>query len=72
MNRMRFEQIKHEAAKAVFEGTEYDWTDMLDNTAAADRSAMILVDEDRMYAFWVTFFKDTLSAMRYSDSQSVE
>ena len=72
MNRMEFERIKHSAAEEVFSGTEYSYLDALDNTADADRSAMILVDEDKMKAFWLAFFRDTLSAWRYSDSQSAE
>lgn len=71
MNRMDFESIKHSAAKQVFSGTEYDWTDMLDNTEEADRKAMKL-DEDQMEAFWTDYFNDMLIAVRYSDSQSAE
>lgn len=67
MNRMRFEEIKHSAAKEVFADTEYDWFDMLDNTADADRKAP--KDESEAKAYWLAFFKDTLSAMRYSDSE---
>lgn len=67
MNRMEFERIKHSAAQEVFDGTEYDWVDMLDNTAEADREAMKL-SEDEMKDYWLDFFKDSLSAMRWSDT----
>lgn len=72
MNRMEFERIKHSAAEEVFSGTEYDYLDMLDNTADADSTVRQLVDEEDMKFFWTAFFRDRLSAMRYSDSQSVE
>lgn len=67
MNRMEFERIKHSAAQEVFDGTEYDWADMLDNTAEADREAMKL-SEGEMKDYWLDFFKDSLSAMRWSDT----
>ena len=72
MNRMEFEQIEIAAAKEVFSGTEYDWADMLDNTADAERSVRTLVDEEELKSFWIAFFRDSLAAMRYSDSQSAE
>lgn len=68
MNRMEFEKIKHDAAKEVFENTEYDWVDMLDNTALADQTAKELPEEG-MKDYWLDFFKDVLAGVRYSDSK---
>lgn len=71
MNRMDFESIKHSAAKQVFSGTEYDWTDMLDNTAEAEQSVRTLDNEEDLKFFWLAFFRDRLAAMRYSDRDDV-
>ncbi len=74
MNRMDFESIKHDAAREVFDGTEFDWTDELDNTAEADKVAMKLPKEE-MHDYWISFFSDRLIAERYEgekETNSVE
>lgn len=64
---MEKEKIKDEAAQEIFEGTEYDWTAALDNTADADRKAYALDNSEQMREFWLDFFKDELETLRWSD-----
>ena len=65
MNRMVFEDIKHRAAKDVFDGTGYEWSDMLDNTAIADRKAP--TDEAEAREYWYRYFEDMLIDLRWED-----
>ena len=66
MNTMTMERIKHEVAREVFEGTGYNWVDMLDQTAEQERQA-IRMSEDESRAFWKAYFEDLLEAVRWSD-----
>lgn len=70
-DRMEMEKIKHSAAKAVFEDTEYNWVDMLDQTEEADRKAMKMIPIDQEN-FWLGYFNDVLMAMRWSDQNKAE
>lgn len=66
MDRMEFEKIKHEAAHEVFDGTEYNWMDALDQTADEERFVKTL-DEDMQKDYWIKFFEDTLEDLRWED-----
>lgn len=66
---MKLEAIKHEAARQVFGETEYNWIDMLDNTADTDRTVATLVDEDQIKDFYLAFFRDMLTEMRWEDNK---
>ena len=68
MNTMTMERIKNEAAREVFEGTGYNWVDMLDQTAEQDRQA-IRMSEDESRVFWKEYFEDLLEAVRWSDQE---
>lgn len=70
-DRMAMERIKHKAAQAVFEGTEYNWVDMLDQTEEADRRAMKMIPIDQEN-FWLGYFNDMLEAVRWSDANKAE
>lgn len=65
MNRMRFEAIKNTAAKDVFEGTEYEWSEMMDNTSDADRNAP--KDEAEALEYWHNYFEEMLIEARWED-----
>ena len=71
MNIMMAEEIKHEAAKEVFSGTEYNWTDMLDSTADEQRRISRL-SEEKQFDEWVAYFSNMLMAYRESDAQTGE
>ena len=68
MNTMTMERIKNEVAREVFEGTGYNWVDMLDQTAEQERKA-IRMSEDESRAFWKEYFDDLLEAVRWSDQE---
>lgn len=71
MTIMTFERIKHDACKAVFEGTEYKWINQMDNTEEVDREAKRKCgdDEEKLFAFWAEYFNELLVANRWSDRQ---
>ena len=69
VNKMRFEEIKHTAAKHVFNGTEYHWSDMLDNTEEIDRYLKGR-SEKAQYENWIAYFEGILITSRYEDSRN--
>lgn len=71
MNKMKLEEIKNTAAEEVFDGTEYEWDEMMDNTAEVDRSLSKLVDEDQIKDFYLSFFRDMLREMRREDRDEI-
>ena len=68
MNTMTMERIKNEVAREVFEGTGYNWVDMLDQTVEQERKA-IRMSEDESRVFWKEYFEDLLEAVRWSDQE---
>ncbi len=72
MNVMDRERVIHAAAKEVFNGTEYHWSDMLENLrdpeAEADHKNL---DEEEAGQFWKEYFQDRLEAVRWSDEDSL-
>lgn len=70
-DRMEMERLKHRVAQDVFEDTEYEWTDMLDNTEEPDRKAMKMISVDQEN-FWYGFFNDMLNETRRADKEEVE
>ena len=68
-SKMRFEEIKHTAAKQVFNGTEFHWIDMLDNTEDIDRYLKGR-SEKAQYENWVAYFEGLLITSRYEDSHN--
>ena len=68
MNVMERERIINNAAKSVFDGTEYDWADMLENLG--DREAIVKrknPEEDEAAAMWKEYFQDMLVSVRWSE-----
>lgn len=64
MNRMRFEQIKHEEAKKAADRSGFDWTDLLDNTRQYEEEAKHM-SEKEMRDYWRGIFEDTVSALTW-------
>lgn len=71
MNRMRFEKIKHNAAQKVFEGTEYYWADMLDNTEWFEKEVKRHPEEEQE-DLWIGYFEEMLEDYRAEDSKEWE
>lgn len=67
-NRMELERIKHEAAKIVFSGTRYDWTDMMDNTADLDRELSRCRTSSEAKLKYIHYFIDMLESMEEDDN----
>ena len=59
---MKFESIKHDAAEEVFEDSEFNWFDQLDNTDLEGKRIERL-PEDQWYSEWYDYFKEVRACL---------